>query len=99
MVKLTKDFYGVADGEIYPQLFKAGEEVEGDLAKVAVANGFAGKKSKKDEPAANSDSSNEPNDTSTSDDANGESGKSGDEVEDSQTDGEQPPEDLLSTAK
>ena len=40
-VILTKDFKGVKDGEVYPELFEAGAEVEGDLAAAAVTAGCA----------------------------------------------------------
>lgn len=39
--KVTKFFPGVKDGEIYPQDFLPGDEVEGDLAKTAVEAGNA----------------------------------------------------------
>lgn len=38
---VTKEFAGVKDGEIYPRTWKAGDEIEGDLARVAIAEGWA----------------------------------------------------------
>lgn len=38
---VTKAFPGVKDGEVYPVDFKPGDEVEGDLGRVAVAEGWA----------------------------------------------------------
>lgn len=40
MAKLTQDFEAVPDGEIYPRVFKAGEEVTGDVAREARAAGM-----------------------------------------------------------
>jgi len=39
--KVTKAFPGVKDGEIYPTQFEVGAEVVGDLARVAIAEGWA----------------------------------------------------------
>ena len=38
---VTKPFDGAIDGTIYPKHFKAGDVVEGDLARVAVEQGWA----------------------------------------------------------
>jgi hypothetical protein len=38
---VTKGFLGVKDGEVYPTNFVPGHEVEGDLAAVAVKEGWA----------------------------------------------------------
>lgn len=38
---VTKGFDGAKDGAIYPTTFKPGDVVEGDLARVAVDNGWA----------------------------------------------------------
>ena len=40
-VTVVQPFRGVADGEVYPKEFKAGDTVEGELAEVAVSNGWA----------------------------------------------------------
>lgn len=39
--KVTKPFNGAKDGEVYPTAFKAGDVVEGELAKVAVEQKWA----------------------------------------------------------
>lgn len=39
--KVTKAFSGVADGEVYPKDFVVGDEISGDLARTAVAEGSA----------------------------------------------------------
>lgn len=39
--KVTKAFPGVRDGQIYPERFKPGDIVEGDLAEVAVEQKWA----------------------------------------------------------
>jgi len=54
--RTTKQFFGVPDGEVYPRGFVAGDEVLGDLAKVAIEEGWAEKVSG-DEPASTTDSS------------------------------------------
>lgn len=41
MAKVVKSFRGVRDGEIYPVVFAVGDTVEGNLAKVAIAEGWA----------------------------------------------------------
>lgn len=41
MAKVTEAFDGVPDGSIYPRRFDVGSEVSGDLATVAVNNGWA----------------------------------------------------------
>ena len=41
MAKVTRRFPGVRDGETVTRWFEVGEEVDGDLARVAVANGWA----------------------------------------------------------
>lgn len=38
---VTSDFSGVPDGEIHPRTFKPGDTVEGELAAVAVEQGWA----------------------------------------------------------
>lgn len=40
MPKLTKDLFAVPDGEIYPVMFKAGEEVTGGVARAAMKRGI-----------------------------------------------------------
>lgn len=39
---VTKEFDGAKDGTIYPMKFKPGDVVEGDLARVAIENKWAG---------------------------------------------------------
>lgn len=39
--KVTQGFPGVPDGAIYPVQFSPGDDVEGDLAKVAIENNWA----------------------------------------------------------
>lgn len=46
MVKLTKDLLGVANGEVYPRLFAAGEDCPPELMQAAIATGSV------DKPAA-----------------------------------------------
>ena len=41
--KVTQAFDGVPDGKVHPVTFNPGDEVEGELAKVAVANKWARK--------------------------------------------------------
>lgn len=41
MAKVTKQFDGVPDGEIYPKTFMPGDEVTGDLAAVAIKEKWA----------------------------------------------------------
>ena len=41
MAKVKTAFHGVPDGEVMPKEFKPGDEVTGDLAAVAVAQGWA----------------------------------------------------------
>lgn len=41
MAKVTKDFLGVADGQVTPTQFVVGDEVTGDLAVSAIAGGLA----------------------------------------------------------
>lgn len=36
-----KDFPGVPDGKVHPQEIKAGDEISGELARIAVAGGLA----------------------------------------------------------
>jgi hypothetical protein len=43
IAKVTKQFFGVPDGEVYPRGFVDGDEVVGDLAKVAIEEGWAEK--------------------------------------------------------
>ena len=45
--KVTKAFDGVPDGAVYPKSWEPGDIVEGDLARVAVAEGWA----KEEKPA------------------------------------------------
>lgn len=40
-VIVTRSFNGAPDGQIYPRAFKEGDEVSGDLARVALAEGWA----------------------------------------------------------
>lgn len=40
MPKLTADLYAVPDGEIYPRMFKAGEEVTGEVLRSARSRGI-----------------------------------------------------------
>jgi hypothetical protein len=39
--KVTKPFKGTPDGKIYPEKFEPGDTVTGDLARVAVEEGWA----------------------------------------------------------
>lgn len=39
--RVTKPFVGAPDGALYPRPFEVSELVEGDLARVAVAEGWA----------------------------------------------------------
>lgn len=39
--KVVKPFAGVPDGAVYPRNFAIGDELEGELAKVAIANDWA----------------------------------------------------------
>lgn len=39
--EVTEAFPGAKDGEVYPQDFKIGDVIEGDLARAAVASGKA----------------------------------------------------------
>lgn len=39
--RVVSPFKGVPDGEIYPRVIGAGEKICGDLARVAVENGWA----------------------------------------------------------
>jgi hypothetical protein len=41
MATVIKAFNGVEDGNVYPRLFEVGDEVEGDLARVAIEEGWA----------------------------------------------------------
>lgn len=41
MAKVTQAFRGVPDGEVMPKEFNPGDEVDGDLAVVAVREGWA----------------------------------------------------------
>jgi hypothetical protein len=41
MATVKTAFLGVPDGEIYPKAFEPGDEVTGDLAAVAVREGWA----------------------------------------------------------
>lgn len=41
MAKVTVAFVGVPDGEVYGKEFAPGDEVEGNLAEVAVSEGWA----------------------------------------------------------
>jgi len=41
MAKVVKQFDGVADGDIYPTTFAIGDDVTGNLAAIAIANGWA----------------------------------------------------------
>lgn len=41
MAKVIKPFHGAKDGAIYPQDFNEGDIVEGDLARVALEQGWA----------------------------------------------------------
>lgn len=47
MPKLTEDIYAVPDGEIHPRLFKAGEDVTGNVAAAAEEQGKLAKPRKK----------------------------------------------------
>lgn len=40
-VRASASFYGVPDGEIHPKRFNLGDEITGDLAKEAIAAGWA----------------------------------------------------------
>lgn len=40
MAKLTQDLFAVADGEIHPRWFKAGEEVMGQVERAARSRGI-----------------------------------------------------------
>lgn len=52
MAKVTVEFKGAKDGEIYPTEFKVGDELEGELAAAMVAAGYAVDEEKKlDRPA------------------------------------------------
>jgi hypothetical protein len=42
MPKLSEDLFAVPDGEVHPRWFRAGEEVTGDVAKAAEAQGKLG---------------------------------------------------------
>ena len=42
-MRVIKRFYGCADGQGLARWFKVGEEIEGDLARVAEAQGWAEK--------------------------------------------------------
>ena len=44
---VKKEFAGCADGETHPRVHHVGDEIEGDLARVAVENGWA----EEDKPA------------------------------------------------
>lgn len=39
--KVVKPFAGVRDGELYPRRFEVADVVEGDLARVAIGEGWA----------------------------------------------------------
>ncbi|MCA3255072.1 MAG: hypothetical protein INF91_05600 [Alphaproteobacteria bacterium] len=41
MAKVIKSFKGVPDGKVYPIEFAEGDTVEGELAEVAIAEGWA----------------------------------------------------------
>lgn len=41
MAKVIKAFYGAKDGEVYPQEVPEGAEVSGELARVAIDEGWA----------------------------------------------------------
>jgi hypothetical protein len=41
MAKVTRAFTGVPDGQIYPVEFAVGDTVEGDLALIAIIEGWA----------------------------------------------------------
>jgi hypothetical protein len=41
MVKVIKEFLGCKDGDVYPVQFAVGDDVEGDLAEVALREGWA----------------------------------------------------------
>ena len=41
MTKVIKEFKGVKDGEVLPTQFIPGDTVDGDLATVAIAEGWA----------------------------------------------------------
>jgi hypothetical protein len=41
MAKVIKAFHGAKDGEVYPQDIQEGEEITGDLARVAIEEGWA----------------------------------------------------------
>jgi hypothetical protein len=40
-VKVAKEFAGVPDGEVYPVTFAVGDEVTGELAELAIREGWA----------------------------------------------------------
>jgi len=39
--RVVKPFEGVRDGDLYPRRFEVADVVEGDLARVAIAEGWA----------------------------------------------------------
>lgn len=41
MARVTKEFVGVKDGEVYPTEFKIGDEVDGELAVIALKERWA----------------------------------------------------------
>lgn len=41
MARVIKGFDGVCDGQVRPRRFVAGDQVYGDLARVAIAEGWA----------------------------------------------------------
>lgn len=47
MARVIKEFWGCADGEPQPRLFKVGDTVAGNLAAVALREGWAGDKAAK----------------------------------------------------
>ena len=48
--KVVKPFEGVRDGELYPRRFEVADVVEGDLARVAIAEGWAAPAEERDPP-------------------------------------------------
>ena len=63
MAKVIKAFKGVPDGGHHPVLFKVGDEVVGDLCKVAQQQGWAEKKA---QPVKNKSVGNAPRNKSGS---------------------------------
>ncbi len=75
--KVTVAFDGVEDGYIIPRRFEIGEEITGDIAKVAVTEKWA-KKVKEREPKAAEDPVDSTRDSFGATDGEGAAGGSGD---------------------